>query len=122
MRFKLAQRDYPEPLVETALDELASEGLQSDARFAESYARQRCERGYGPYRLRAELKERGVDAKRIDTALAQLDVDWYERAEMVRAKRFGSGNPADFRDAAKQRKFLEYRGFPNDITREVVPG
>ena len=122
MRFKLAKREYPDHLVETALDELARQGLQSETRFAESYARQRCERGYGPYRLRAELRERGVDELLIDAALAELEVDWFERAEAVRMKRFGDGSPADYRDAAKQRKFLEYRGFPNDIAREIVPG
>ncbi|MCP5141665.1 MAG: regulatory protein RecX [Gammaproteobacteria bacterium] len=119
---KLAGRGVSSGLVETALDELADQGLQSDIRYAESYARQRCERGYGPHRLRAELRERGVADGLIASALNALEVDWFERATQVRAKRFGAGQPEDFRAAARQRQFLEYRGFPGDIVREVVAG
>ena len=45
-------------LIDAQLSRLSAERLQSDVRFAASYARQRIGRGYGPLRLREELRAR----------------------------------------------------------------
>src|SRR5690554_546207 len=69
---KLLQRGWREPEAEATIARLAAENLQSDQRFAESYARSRAARHYGPLRIRAELAERGIDRDLASRAVADL--------------------------------------------------
>lgn len=109
------QRGCTEPgIIDAVLDELSAQGLLSDTRFAESFVRHRAGQGYGPQRIRRELAQRGVDAQLIEVSLAGSDIDWRQRAEAVRVKKFGSATPADFRSRAKQAQFLRYRGFDSE--------
>ena len=71
IRLKLGQRGYPAELIDKVLEQLISNGYQSDARFAEHYTRFRASKGYGPKRIRLELQEKGVDAGLIDDGLQQ---------------------------------------------------
>ncbi|WP_077529059.1 regulatory protein RecX [Vreelandella utahensis] len=97
-------------LLAEVLDELASEGWQSDERFAESFSRQRIETGYGPLRIRSELEQRGVsgDSEAL-TALAEDD--WVSMAREQRQKRFGPDAPADWKEKGRQGRFLAQRGY-----------
>ena len=52
------------------LDELEQENLLSDARYTEAYIRQRGARGYGPDRIRQELRQKGVDGCLLAEAMA----------------------------------------------------
>ncbi len=108
---KLRQRGRPEDLIGQVLDALAREGLLSDVRFAEQYVHARAGRGYGPVRIRAELRERGVAETDIEAALAAAEADWRQLAEAVRRKRFGQAVPEDFPTRARQMRFLQNRGF-----------
>ena len=115
LRFKL-QRDetYQAEEIENALLRLTEAGLQSDSRFAESYVRYRSQRGMGAQRIRLELKERGVTSELIEQSLQEAEIDWFALAAEVRCKRFGERVPDDFKDRAKQQRFLQYRGFTHD--------
>ena len=106
--------------IEQALDQLAAENLQSDQRYVESYIRSRSNRGYGPDRIRMELRQKGVDAQVLDGALDAQDVDWVSLAREVRAKKFGGKPPVEFRDKAKQLRFLNYRGFGSEFASAAV--
>ena len=97
------------------LDDLAAENLLSDQRFTESYIRQRVGKGYGPDRIRQELRQKGVDPELLELALDEADVDWVERAAEVRLKKFGSSPPSDFKEKARQLRFLNYRGFSGEF-------
>ncbi len=108
---KLVSRGLPRDLVDSVLDDLAREKLLSDDRFADAFVSARAGRGQGPVRIRIELEQKGVDAGIVERALADADVDWSELAEQVRRKRFGSRRPGDFRERARQARFLQYRGF-----------
>src|SRR6056297_671905 len=92
-RFELQRkllRRYAREVVLPTVDRLAEEGLQSDARFAESYVRQRGERGYGPLRIQRELQERGVEDGAAETALQASGFDWSELARHALEKKFGT--------------------------------
>ena len=106
---KLRTRDYSGAVVASVLDELEADGLLSDSRFAESFVRARIARGRGPNRIRLELIERGVAAS--EDALREAGCDWGRLAVETRKKRFGAGPPRDYRERARQARFLEYRGF-----------
>ena len=120
LRRKLLARAGEVAVVEALLDDLAARGLQSDARYAEQYVAQRAARGYGPARIRAELRERGIDEAVIADWLDERDPVWKERLAEVARKRFGAAGPADFRDRARRARFLEYRGFGAELIRRAL--
>lgn len=114
---KLRGKGHAAELSARVVDELASEGLQSDARFAEGHARGRYERGYGPLRIRAELGDKGVDEALIEAALAALGADWTDAARAACRKRFGDAPAADARELARRQRFLGQRGFSREQSR-----
>lgn len=123
LRNKLRRRIDDEAAIEAALDELARERLQSDDRHAESYVRQRADRGYGPLRIARELRERGTSKEAVSTAIDGLEqADWLRLARAARVKRFGRAAAAGAAERARQMRFLEYRGFPDEVIRAAVGG
>lgn len=90
---------------------LTEEGLQNDARFAAAFARSKLGRGAGPLRIRQALLEKGLPESVAATALSELEADWCEQARQVRLKKYGPGSPGDFKEKARQMRFLQYRGF-----------
>src|ERR1700741_3450775 len=58
---KLTSRGMDAAEVDSAVANLARDGWQNDARFAESLVRARSSGGYGPARIRAELATHGLD-------------------------------------------------------------
>ncbi len=117
LRNKLLARDLDERLIMTVLDELIEQDLLSEQRFAEFFVRGRFERGYGPVRIRAELRERGISANGADAGLADLSGAWVESAMKQREKRFGAHHPDEFRERARQMRFLQQRGFSGEQIR-----
>lgn len=111
IRKKLAQKRFSTDLIELVVTELVRENLVSDERFTEAYARSRTQRGFGPVRIRQELRERGVAEELIEQYASDGEPHWLAEMEQVRVKRFGPGKPEDFRDQAKQMRYLQYRGF-----------
>ena len=111
LRNKLKRRFCDEAVIDEQISRLTLERLQSDARFAESYARQRADKGYGPVRLREELRERGVSEAEVEVALEQLEVDLRVLATRVMQKKFGLDAPVDIKEKARRARFMQYRGF-----------
>jgi regulatory protein len=93
------------------VDALVAQGLLSNARYAESFIHSRFQRGQGPQKIRAELRERGVDDALIEAGLDVYASHWQELLEQVRLKRFGPARPDDFRERSRQMRFLMQRGF-----------
>lgn len=113
---KLAAHGTPEE-IDTVLNELARTGLQSDARFAESYVRSQAAR-LGAARLRRTLRTKGVAVDLIQAHVAELS-DEAERAREVWQKKFAAP-PSDARNWAKQARFLQGRGFSGEIIRKLL--
>jgi len=119
---KLRSRGMPGDLIETVLDDLVGENLLSEARFAEAFVASRVGRGQGPVRIRMELERRQVAAGVIEDALESAAPDWGALAAEARRKRFGRQPPGDFRERARQSRFLQYRGFASEhISRAMQP-
>ncbi|MAM57543.1 MAG: recombinase RecX [Salinicola sp.] len=129
----LARREYSRVELETrmsakgleredirqALDELAREGLQSDARFAEVFVRSRIAHGQGPVKIRVDMARRGIDESLISSAFESEAPDWEDLASQALAKRFDSpgGTP---RERAKRERFLAGRGFEFEQVRHAM--
>ena len=108
---KLRQRGAPTEAAEIELDRLVEDGLLSDARFCEAYLYARSQRGYGPARLREELRQRGVAESLVERTLAEFDQDWSALAQRVFNKRFPEVRASDAAERGKQLRFMQYRGF-----------
>ena len=120
LRHKLRGRYFPDAVIDAVVIELADQGLLSDQRFAEAYARGRFERGYGPLRIGTELRERGVSGDLIRQMLDALSPFWVESAARQRSKRFGCQLPSGYRERAAQMRFLQQRGFTLDQIQAVL--
>ena len=119
---KLSAAGYERDSVQDTVAQLVADGLLSDARFTEAFVRYRAGRGYGPLRIQAELRERGVDDAVVETYLDSGDSQWLQRSEAVRSKRFGAARPVDFKERARQARFLQYRGFTTEQARRALDG
>ncbi|MEE3158199.1 MAG: regulatory protein RecX [Pseudomonadota bacterium] len=108
---KLRQRGASGDMAEVELDRLVEDGLLSDERFCEAYIYARSQRGYGPSRLREELRQRGVPESLVERSLAEADQDWQALADQVFAKRFPEGVAREPAERGKQLRFMQYRGF-----------
>lgn len=101
-------------LVDEVIDGLQQDQLQSDQRFAEAFLSSRVRKGQGPQRISMELQQRGVSASIIAGAIDDCDVDWFQLANDVLLKKYGGQPCLDFKEQAKQRQFLHYRGFNSE--------
>ncbi|HSG97596.1 MAG TPA: regulatory protein RecX [Woeseiaceae bacterium] len=111
---KLADKGYARSVVENEIAVLSDEGLQSDTRFAENFVQSRINQGKGPVRIRADLSRRGIRDGVIESAIEEAGCDWFDLAVRERVKKFGSELPEDFKEKARQMRFLQYRGFEQD--------
>jgi len=98
-------------LITKILQQLRDENLQSDQRFVESYIRHRSARGYGPDRVRQELRQKGAASELVDEEMQCCEINWRQLARDARSKRFGESLPEDYKEKARQLRFLQYRGF-----------
>jgi len=117
---KLLAKGYESDDVSAALERLADQDLLSDSRFTEAFINQRINRGSGPLKIRAELRQKGISDAMIGTFLNERDVIWQEMALAVRAKKYGSEEPADIKERARQTRFLQSRGFSSEQTRYAM--
>jgi len=120
LEHKLTARGFEPTTVAQTLDRLVRDRLLVEDRFVESFVLARARKGQGPVRIRAELAQRGIDDSSVSAGIAEADRDWSALAAEVRIKRFGAAPPADFRERARQAKFLQYRGFEADQIRAAL--
>lgn len=114
---KLRQRGADAEKLETELQRLVEDGLQSEQRFLESYIRSRANAGRGPRRIREELLQRGVERNEIEQAMSTAAINWHENMHDLWQRRF-AGEVVDLKDKARQTRFLAQRGYaPEDIRR-----
>lgn len=119
---KLSGKGFDHDVAEQAVRVLTSEGLQSDMRFTESFVQSRVSQGKGPVRIRQDLSQRGIHQGLIDLAIQQTGADWCALARDIKNKKFGREKPADFKEKARQMRFLQYRGFEPDHIQSAVSG
>ncbi|RBP25645.1 regulatory protein [Marinobacter pelagius] len=111
LALKLRQRRFGNGLIEEVLDEYEEQGWLDDHRFADVYARQRMDLGYGPLRILGELQQRGVHHT-PECLDAMTDDDWCAIAIRLRERRFGLSDLEDDWDTkVRQARFLNRRGF-----------
>ncbi|MEB2315535.1 MAG: regulatory protein RecX [Xanthomonadaceae bacterium] len=117
---KLTDRGFSADAACEAVELLVREGWQDDQRYAAALARHRAQGGYGPLRIRAELRTHGLDEALIATALDACGMDWGRAAQAQLQKRFGTRRATTRQSLARQGAFLQRRGFELDDVRRAL--
>ncbi len=122
---RLTRRGFDPPLVARTLAHLQAAGYLDDARFAREWVAARAGR-YGPRRLAAELRQKGIAEDQVRAALQSLPDDAAEEhalslarkkwEQLARAKR-----PLPARRHALH-AYLARRGYDADISSRIVRG
>ena len=115
---KLLGQGYAEGPAEEVVAELAAERLLDDERYAANYVAWHASRGQGPVRIRQDLLAAGLPGEQVAQAL-DSGPDFAALCRETRARRFGAELPADWKERARQARFLQYRGFSSDHIRSA---
>lgn len=120
LKQKLDRGGYARDEAADALDRLGEQQYQDDDRFAEVLIRTRSAQGYGPMRLRVELRSHGLSDAQIRHLIDEAGIDWTESAGAQLRRRYGSKGTTDLAERAKRAQFLLRRGFPAATVRHVT--
>ena len=105
---KLQTKGFDVDVVNDSISKLVEQNYQSDDRFSEEFIQMRFNQGKGPVKIASELKMRGVNT--FDLSV----FDWFQLAKEIRQRKFGDLSSLDFKETAKQKRFLQSRGFTLD--------
>ncbi|HEY4367206.1 MAG TPA: regulatory protein RecX [Steroidobacteraceae bacterium] len=117
LRRKLLHKGHLPEAVDAVIARLRDKKLVSDDRFVSAFIRHHAQRGQGPVRIRAELRQQGIADEMVDEYLQSAGLDWSSLARAVRVRKFGASLPRSMAERAKQGRFLQYRGFNSDQIR-----
>lgn len=122
MSARLRRRGAPADVAASVVADLTARGYLDDAAFARQWVLSRAPRGYGAARLRAELRQRGVAAHLIATALATLDGDAaLEEARAVARRRMPAFKRLSaVKAGARLRDHLLRRGYSASVVSRVL--
>ena len=112
---KLQLKGFDDADIKHSINLLIEQKYQSDERFSEAFILMRYNQGKGPVKISFELKKRGIESFNLS------NFDWFELAKEVREKKFGQNFPLDFKTQAKQKRFLNSRGFNFDEIHKAFP-
>lgn len=116
---KLAIKGFDRDESQTVIDELIDQGWQSDQRFAESYARFRIKKGFGPNKIRYELLQRGIAEVDLDVVVMDIADGWLEIIKQVYEKKYSDEERLPHKERLKRSRFLQQRGFSNDMIKTL---
>jgi regulatory protein len=119
---KLSQKFSAVDAIQAVLDELKEQGYQSDTRFTESFIRAKINAGNGPFKIKIELREKGICESTALAAFDRQSIDWLVLAETVKQKRFGSEliEVLPLPELAKQVRYLKNKGFYQEHIDQVI--
>ena len=102
---KLTNKDFDRADIEQALNLLIEQNYQSDERFSSEFIQMRFNQGKGPIKIAVDLRQRGIN--HFDLSM----YDFYALAQKIRVTKYGNEIPSDYKEQAKQKRFLQSRGF-----------
>ncbi|MCF7986097.1 MAG: recombination regulator RecX [Methylovulum sp.] len=102
------------------IEQLTQQNWQSDARYAESYARHRIQQGYGPIAIKFELSRNGITDFNLDAVVSLLADSWQTHLQQVYVKKYRNINPLNASEYAKRSRFLLQRGFPSSMVNQLL--
>lgn len=108
---KLKTRGHEDEEIEAIIERLEEINYLNDERFAEIFVRSRISKPLGASRIQQELIQKGINSELAKNAISEANADWFELAKQLKERRFGEEVSTDFKEKAKQSRYLQYRGF-----------
>lgn len=110
---RLQQEGCQSELAAHLIAQCQKQGLIDDNRCAQLRVAAMMQRGYGPEKLKQDLRAKGIDERVIGTAL--MEHDWEQQARHSLQRRFGNQSP----DALKMARYLAGKGFSSETVAAV---
>ncbi|MFO7819775.1 MAG: RecX family transcriptional regulator [Halanaerobacter sp.] len=123
LKERLLNKGYEIEIVQQVINILKRLDYLDDQEFAITWVKDRITKGYGPYRIRQQLKEKGIDTRVIESSLeqeysSQLE---YDLALELAAKKMSRYRDKDYHERRyKLSKVLERKGFSFEIINLVL--
>lgn len=121
LKARLVRKGFSPDVVSSTLERLGELGLVNDEQFARQFTEDRVVVGHkGTWRVRAELRKRGVAREQIEQAIAAAPDETAAAREVV--LKFRARNKRLEPDVLRRRLygFLARRGFSVDTIRQVL--
>lgn len=121
IRMKMGRRGYEEKLIEKVVKYLKDRNLINDKRFARLWVESRIKKGYGSWRIKFELEQKGVNREATDEIMKALysGTDEVQVAlDLVRKKRWLLKK--DQKLIRRISNLLRQRGFSFEIISNVM--
>ncbi|OCG02180.1 regulatory protein RecX [Gilliamella sp. wkB112] len=124
-KIKCSEDEYPDQLnqlklkIHQVIEYCISKNWVNDAEFIEKYIIMRANKGYGKYKISAELKKRGLANNLTHTLLQQSSINWSNIASRQLIKKFKQFDPKNKQQQLKGMQFLITRGYTQDDIKTV---
>jgi regulatory protein len=115
---KLALRGFMRDESLPVIQAMAEQNWQNDARYAESYLRQRIAAGYGPVRIGYELQQRGISDADLDQQ-AEEQGGWQDLLLDVYSRKYDDEKSLSRNEWLKRSRFLQQRGFSGEMIKRL---
>ncbi|MCK5871220.1 MAG: regulatory protein RecX [Methylococcales bacterium] len=116
---KLTAKGFESLEIQTVIDTLKNQNFQSDARFAENYARARFYKGFGLRKVGYELQQHGIKNYDLQTILRENFADEYELITKVYHQKYRSQTQLLLKEQLKRQRFLQSRGFSFNLIQQL---
>lgn len=120
LRTRLEHAGCDEAESDAAIGKLQKQHYQDDRRFGEMVVRARVAQGYGPARIRAELRSHGLGDEAIRALIDAAEGDWEALAAAQLRRKYGAKPAVDHAERGKRAAFLLRRGFAAATVRIVT--
>ncbi len=120
---RLAEKGYSPDIIRQVISVLEQLDYIDDREFAVSWIRDRISRGFGPYRVRQQLREKGIAEQIIEEQLeAEYDFELeYQLAEQLASKKKRRyRNKSDWETRNKLKQVLKRKGFSFSVIEVVL--
>ncbi|GAB6136949.1 RecX family transcriptional regulator [Halanaerobaculum tunisiense] len=115
---RLAQKGFANSVIQQVVTVLDRLDYIDDRDFAASWIQDRITRGFGPYRIRKQLQEKGVSSQIIEEEIEQeynFDLE-YQLASKLAAKKKGRyDNLSLWKQKGKLKQVLQRKGFSFEV-------
>ena len=123
LKERLLNKGYEIEIVQQVINILERLDYLDDQEFAISWVKDRITKGYGPYRIRQQLKEKGIDTRVIESSLEQeysSELEYDLALELAAKKRSRYRDKDHYERRYKLSKVLERKGFSFEIINLVL--
>ena len=116
---KLMAKGFESLEIQAIIDALKNQNFQSDARFAENYARARFYKGFGLRKVGYELQQHGIENYDLQAILCENFADEYDLMTKVYHQKYRLHTQLLPTEQLKRQRFLQSRGFSFNLIQQL---